>query len=183
MPVAIAAIETSSIALGAVAGDAMLKTAEVELLESCTLSPGKFWVLIGGEVAPVRAAFRSGLAAAAETLIDSLLIPQLHEGVIPAIRGIVPPSNHDALGILETQTAAAAIVAADAAVKAAVVQLRDLKLANGIGGKGVVYLTGAISDVQAAIEAGKADAQKRGLLARAIVIPQLHPQLKARLLG
>ena len=47
MPVAIAAIETSSIAQGTVVGDAMVKTASVELLEARTLSPGRFWVLIG----------------------------------------------------------------------------------------------------------------------------------------
>lgn len=182
MPVAIAALETSSIAQGTVAADAMVKTAEVELLEACTISPGKYWVLIGGEVAPVRASFQRGVAVAAETLLDSLLIPQLHDGVLPAIRGIVPPTDHDALGILETQTAAAAIVAADTAVKAALVTIRDVKLANGIGGKGVVYVTGAVSDVQAAIEAGRAEPLRRGLLARSVVIPRLHPQMKERVL-
>ncbi len=182
MPVAIAALETSSIAQGTVAADAMVKTAEVELLEACTISPGKYWVLIGGEVAPVRASFQRGVAVAAETLLDSLLIPQLHDGVLPAIRGIVPPTDHDALGILEMQTAASAIVAADTAVKAALVTIRDVKLANGIGGKGVVYVTGAVSDVQAAIEAGRAGPLRRGLLARSVVIPRLHPQMKERVL-
>lgn len=181
MPVAIAAIETSSIAQGAVAGDAMVKTAEVELFEACPISPGKYWVLIGGEVAPVRAALRRGTEVAADTLLDSLLIPQLHEGVIPALRGIVLPVEHDALGILETHTAASAIVAADAAVKAAMVTLRDIRLANGLGGKGVVFLSGAVSDVQAAVEAGRGEAQKRGLLARAVVIPRLHRQMKERM--
>ena len=55
MDTAVAAIETSSIAQGTVAADAMAKTAEVEILELGPLSPGKFWVLIGGEVARVRA--------------------------------------------------------------------------------------------------------------------------------
>ena len=54
MNVAIAAVETSSIAQGTVVGDAMVKTAEVELLEARALSPGKYWVLIGGGVAEVR---------------------------------------------------------------------------------------------------------------------------------
>ena len=178
---AVAAIETSSIAQGAVVGDAMVKTADVELLEACPISPGKFWVLVGGEVAPVRAAFQRGTSVAAETLLDSLMIPQLHEGVIPALRGIVLPLEHDALGIIETHTASAAIVAADTAVKAAFVTLRDIRLANGLGGKGVVFLSGTVSDVQAAVEAGRAEAQKRGLLARAVVIPRLHPQMKQRM--
>lgn len=180
-PVAIAAVETSSIAQGVVAADAMLKTAEVELLESTTLTPGRYWVLIGGEVATVRASHRRGVEVAADTLLDQLFIPQLHEGVLPALRGLVGSGDDDALGILETLTAASAIVAADTAIKAARVTLRDLRLANGIGGKGVVTLTGAVSAVQAAVEAGRADALKRGLLARSVVIPRLDPQLRGRI--
>lgn len=180
-PVAIAAVETSSIAQGVVAADAMLKTADVELLQSATLSPGRYWVLIGGEVATVRASHRRGVEVAADTLLDQLFIPQLHEGVLPALGGVVATGGDDALGILETLTAASAIVAADTAVKAANVTVRDVRLANGIGGKGVVTLTGAVSAVQAAVDAGRADALKRGLLARAVVIPRLDPQLRARM--
>lgn len=179
--VAIAAVETSSIAQGVVAADAMLKQADVELLASTTLSPGRYWVLIGGEVATVRSSHRRGVEVAADTLLDQLFIPQLHEGVLPALRGVVRTGDDDALGILETLTAASAIVAADLAVKAANVTVRDVRLANGIGGKGVVTLTGAVSDVQAAVDAGRADALKRGLLARSVVIPRLDPQLRGRM--
>jgi len=180
MPVAIGAIETSSIAQGAVAADAMVKTAEVELIEACPISPGKFWVLIGGDVGPVRHAFQRGVEVAADTLLDRLLIPALHEQVLPALRGVVVPGEDDALGVIETLTAAAAIVAADRAAKAADVRLRDLRLANGLGGKGVLFLSGDVSNVQAAVEAGRAEARERGLLARAVVIPRLHPQLRSR---
>jgi microcompartment protein CcmL/EutN len=181
MHVAIAALETSSIAQGTVAADAMVKVAEVEVLELGPLSPGKFWVLIGGEVAAVRASFQRGLEVAAETLLDSLIIPQLHEGVLPALRGTCPPHEHDALGVIETLSAASAVLAADRAAKAADVALRDLRLANGLGGKGVLWLSGAVGDVQAAVEAGRAEALQKGLLSRSVVIPRLHAQLKARL--
>ncbi len=181
MHVAIGAVETSSIAQGTVAADAMVKTAEVEILELGPLSPGKFWILIGGEVATVRASYHRGLEVAGETLLDSLFIPQLHEMVVPALRGTCPPHDHDALGVIETLTAASAIVAADRAAKAAEVVLRDLRLANGLGGKGVLWLSGAVSDVQAAVDAGRALAAQQGLLTRAVVIPRLHEQMKARL--
>jgi microcompartment protein CcmL/EutN len=180
--VAVAALETSSIAQGVVATDAMVKTADVELIEASPVSPGKFWVLIGGEVAPVRAAFQRGVALAAETLLDSLFIPQLHEGVLAALRGVAAGADDDALGVIETLTAAAAIVAADHAAKAASVTLRDLRLANGLGGKGVLFLSGDVSNVEAAVAAGRAEALSRGLLTRAVVIPRLHAQLKARVL-
>lgn len=181
-PVAIAAVETSSIAQGTVVGDAMVKTAEVDLLQATPLSPGKYWVLIGGEVATVRASLARGLELAAETLLDSLFIPQLHPMVIPAIAGTSEPRDDDALGVIETLTAASAIVAADRAAKTSDVRLRDLRLANGLGGKGVLFLTGDVSNVQAAVDAGRAEALKKGLLSRSVVIPRLHPQMKARVL-
>jgi len=177
--VAVAAIETSSIAQGVVVADAMVKTAEVEVLAASTLSPGRYWILVGGDVASVRASHRRGVDVAADTLLDQLLIPQLHEGVLPALRGTAGGGEDDALGILETLTAASAIVAADTAAKAANVTLRDLRLANGLGGKGIVTLSGGVSDVQAAIDAGRADAMKRGMLARAVVIPRLDARLRA----
>jgi len=180
--VAIGAVETSSIAQGVVTGDAMVKTAEVTLLQATTLSPGKYWVLIGGDVATVRASMARGVEVAAETLLDSLFIPSLHEQVLPAIGGTVAPRDDDALGILETLSAASAIEAADAAVKAADVTVRDVRLANGIGGKGVVYVSGTVSNVQAAVDAGRASALKKGMLARSVVIPRLAAQLKERIL-
>ena len=180
MDVAIAAIETSSIAQGTVAGDAMVKTAEVSLLQACPISPGKYWILIGGAVAPVRASFQRGLEVAADTLLDSLFIPQIHEMVIPALSGVAAPADDDALGVIETLTAASAIVAADHAAKAAAVTLRDLRLANGLGGKGVLFLSGDVSNVQAAVDAGRAEAVRRGLLTRSVVVPRLHPQMKER---
>lgn len=179
--VAIAAIETSSIAQGIVVVDSMVKTAEIDVVEASMLSPGRYWIVIGGDVAPVRASHRRGVEIAADTLLDQLFIPQLHEGVLPALRGTVGLNEDDAFGVIETLTAASAIVAADAAAKAANITLRDVRLANGIGGKGIVTLSGRVSDVQAAIEAGREDARKRGLLARAVVIPRLDPRLRSRL--
>ncbi len=181
MTVTLAALETSSIAQGHVVADALVKTAEVELIEAAVISPGKFWVMIGGDVGPVRAAWTRGREVAGETLLDHFFIPQLHEMVLPALRGTVPPADHDALGVIETVTAAAAIVAADHAAKAAEVLVRDVRLANGIGGKGVVLVSGSVGDVEAAVAAGRADAQRAGLLTRSVVIPRLHPQFKARL--
>ncbi len=179
MSIAIAAIETGSIAQGAVAGDAMVKQAEVDLLRATPLSPGRFWVLIGGEVGPVRAAHARGLEVAGDALLDSLFIPRLDPMVLPALRGDRPRLEADALGVIETLTAASAIVAADRAAKTAAVTLGDLRLANGIGGKGVVFLGGEVGDVQAAVAAGREEALAKGLLVRSVVVPRLHPQMKA----
>ena len=82
--------------------------------------------------------------------------------------------------MIETLTAAAAIISADRAAKTAAVTLRDLRLANGLGGKGFVFLTGEVGEVQAAVEAGRAEAAQKGLLVRSVVVPRLHPQMKER---
>jgi microcompartment protein CcmL/EutN len=165
-----------------VVADAMVKHAEVDLLEACVLSPGRYWILVGGDVAPVRAAHRRGVEVAADALLDQLFIPQLHDGVLPALRGLVPSGDGDTVGVIETLSAASAIVAADTAGKTAAIVLHDLRLANGIGGKGVVMLSGTLSNVQAAVERGRADAHRRGLLARAVVIPRMDARLRARIL-
>jgi microcompartment protein CcmL/EutN len=54
---AIALIETNSIAAGILAGDAMVKKAVVQLLEARSICPGKYMVLIGGDVGPVRESY------------------------------------------------------------------------------------------------------------------------------
>jgi microcompartment protein CcmL/EutN len=180
-PVAIAAIETSSIAQGWVTADAMVKEAEVQVLQSSTLSPGRYWIMIGGDVAEIRAAHRRGVEMAGDTLLDQLLIPQLDEAVLPALRGTVPASDDDAVGVLETLTAASAVVAADRAAKAARIVVRDVRLANGIGGKGIVVVSGPVSEVQAAVDEGRREARARGLHPRAVVIPRMDARLRARI--
>ena len=66
------------------------------------------------------------------------------------------------------------------AAKSAHITLRDLRLANGIGGKGIVLLSGLLHDVQAAVTEGSVEARKRGLLARSVVIPRMDARLRAR---
>jgi microcompartment protein CcmL/EutN len=131
-------------------------------------------------VAEVGAAYRRGVELAGETLLDSLFIPQLHEMVTPALQHDVSGPDHDAHGVLETLTAAAAIVAADRAAKAANILVRTIRLANGLGGKGYVFVSGEVAAVQAAIDAGRTEALGKGLLVRSVVIPRLASQMKAR---
>lgn len=180
---AVGLVETSSIALGFQAADAMLKTAAVELLEATPASPGKYLALVVGDVAAVAAAVESGAAAAGPALLESLVIANLHAAVYPAIRGEAGAQAIDALGVVETFTVAAAIRAADAAVKAASVKLLEVRLARGLGGKGYLTVTGDVGSVQAAVAAAEATAQATGAHLASVVIPAPHTDLKARYLG
>ena len=182
MKPAIALVETNSIAAGILVGDAMVKKAEVELLEARSICPGKYLVLIGGEVGPVRESYQVGVATAADALVDHLLLPNVDRSVFPALMSATLPRGDEALGIIETVTAAVCIVAADAAAKATDIQLLEIRLANGLGGKSFVLLEGTVADVEAAVAAGVELVRQEGLLIRQVVIPQLHEQMRAKIL-
>ncbi|TAJ13123.1 MAG: BMC domain-containing protein [Planctomycetota bacterium] len=83
----------------------------------------------------------------------------------------------DAVGIVETTTVASSIVAADQAVKSAIVDLVDLRIANGLGGKSFLVVVGNVADVRSSVAAGARGAQEKGLLAREVVIAKPHPDL------
>jgi len=110
-------------------------------------------------------------------LIDSFVIGNLGEKVFEAMCGVVDVKDKKALGVVETFTAATAILAADAAVKSAVVELIEVRIARGMGGKCFVTLTGNVADVQAAVEAGAAIAEREGVLINKEVIANPHPDL------
>ena len=164
-------LETNSIARGVIAGDAMLKAAEVTLLRAGAICPGKYTVVIYGEVAAVAASMDAGKNYAGEFLIDDLIIASLDPQVVQAITGGNPPADISAMGVMEFYTIAAAVVAADLAAKAADVRLMEVRLGLGIGGKSYVTLCGEVAAVQSAIDAGTAPSRKNGTLVSTCVIP------------
>ena len=98
---AIGMVELSSIARGIETSDSMLKAAQVELLRSVTVCPGKYMVIVGGDTGAVRASLEAGKAAGGEFVVDTLLIPSVHEQVFPAISGTVDVTDPQAVGVIE----------------------------------------------------------------------------------
>jgi microcompartment protein CcmL/EutN len=176
---ALGMLELSSIAVAYQVEDEMLKAAEVQLLVARTICSGKYIVMIGGQVQAVTSSLAAGRAASREALIDELLIPDVDPRVFPAITAGVPlrDEDKDALGILEAFSVTSIIEGADAAVKAADVTLFRIHVAMAIGGKGFLMLTGKVSDVEAAVDAGAAQIGRRGLLVSKVVIPQPEERL------
>ncbi len=176
-------LELSSVARGVEVADAVLWQARVEMLFATPVQPGKYVLLFSGSVQDVRAAAARGSEVSAGDLVDQLVIPQIHEQVVPMLRrrGGVVNGELDAIGLVETTTVASTVIAADQALKTATVDLLDLRIANGLGGKSFFTLTGEVSDVRSAVAAGARTAQERGLLARDVVIPRPHPELVAHL--
>jgi len=146
-------MEFKSIAKGIEATDTMLKAADVQLILSSPLCPGKYITIIGGEVGPVKIAVETGKQAACEFALEGHVISNVSEKVFPALTGTTPVDHYDSLGIIETLTAVSSVIVGDIAVKASNVTLIDIRIARGLGGKGYVLLTGEISSVNTAVRA------------------------------
>ncbi|MEZ6015321.1 MAG: BMC domain-containing protein [Planctomycetota bacterium] len=176
---AIAVLELSSIARGVEICDAILKEAQLELLFATPVQPGKYVMLFTGSIDDLSSALRRGTAFSHGDLVDQVLIQQVHPQVLITLRRRDGEVNGtiDALGVIETTTVASCIRAADQALKRATVDLLDLRIANGLGGKSYVSLTGEVSDVRSAVHAGASSAEAEGRLQRQVVIPAPHPDL------
>ena len=114
---AIGGVELSSMARGFDVADTMLKTAPVQLLLARTICPGKYIVLVTGEVADVQASVDAGGNRGGVSLVDRFVIPNVHPEVMPAISGTALVGKLEALGVVEAFSVSALIEAADAAVK------------------------------------------------------------------
>ena len=172
-------LELCSVARGVEAADSILWEAEIEMLFSQPVQPGKYVMLFTGSVESVRSAMRRGAEVAGGDLVDQLIIQQVHEQVEQALRrkGGHVNGELDAVGVVETATVASSIIAADLALKAATVDLLELRIANGLGGKSFFTLTGEVSDVRSSVTAGSRGADEKGQLTRQVVIPRPHPDL------
>lgn len=171
---AVGMIEFNSIAAGIEASDQMVKSAQVEPMFFKTICPGKFLAAVYGDVAAVNAAVSSGRATKSETVVDWFVIPNIHHDVIRAMSGGGILSQRQALGVIETFSVASAVLAADAAAKAADVEIIDVRTALGLGGKGYALIGGDVAAVKAAVDAGTVLAAENGMLVSQVVIPRPH---------
>jgi microcompartment protein CcmL/EutN len=170
-------IELTSIAAGFAVADTMLKAGNVRLLLSRTICSGKYMVLIGGETAAVQSAVAAGAEAANGCLIDEFVIPNVHPDVFVALGRTQPAPVDGALGVLESFNVATLIRAADAAAKAAAIQLIEVRLAMALGGKAFCTMTGDVGAVQSAMAAGRELIAESGMLVNAVILSRPHPDV------
>lgn len=170
-------LELNSIAKGIEATDAMLKASDVGLIFSRPNCPGKYNILISGDVSAVKCSIESGMTVGAHHVIEHIEIPNVHEQVIRAIKGAAAVEKLNAVGVLEYYSIASSVLGADMAVKSADVTLIDIRLGTGIGGKSFVILTGDTSAVTEAVNAGADIAKDSGMLISKVVIPNPRQEL------
>lgn len=174
---AIGLIELNSIAAGIDITDRLLKTADVQLVLARTICSGKYLVIVGGMVAAVKSSIDNGLSHWHGAIIDWMVIPNVHLSVLPAIAGTNVVKKVGSLGIIEAFSVASLLEAADTAAKTADVELLEIRLAMALGGKAFVSLTGTVSSVQAAVDAGAAVVAGKGLLVNKVVIASPSKEL------
>jgi len=179
---AIGLIELRSIARGIETTDVMLKQANVELLRAHPVCPGKYIVLIAGDVGAVRSAVAAGESVAPEVVVDTFILPNVHPSIFPALAAVTEIGQVRAVGIVETFTLAASIVAADIAVKAAAVDLIEIRLPFALAGKSFVILTGDVAAVQAAVNSAVQRLKDEGVIDSFTVIASPHESLIEKML-
>lgn len=179
----IALIELTSIARGYRVADELVKKAPVRLLDLGVVSPGKYLVVLEGDVALVEEAFLRGLEVGADQVLDRLFLPQPHAEVLAALEQQLQPSEVDALGVVETFSASSTLKSADVALKAAQVSLQELHYQKHLGGKGFFVLSGEQHDVEAALEAATHCLRENGMLLRTELLARPHTDFTKRLYG
>ncbi len=174
---AVGVIELKSIAKGVEATDAALKSAGISLISAHPTCPGKFEILLTGSISDVTAALDHVKGRFEQYVVDASIMGRIDEQVITALFGTQSGVKKGALGAVETYSGSSAIKAADIAVKTSRVEIYDLRVSRGMGGKGIVLLTGEVGDVTAAVEAGAAYAKELGMLHASSVIAAPHAEL------
>ena len=176
----IGVVELNSIALGIQTADEMSKAASVDLVIARPTCPGRYLVMVAGDTGSVNSAVAVGRELGGSTVVDWFVIASLHPAVLPALSGttLAPPIS--ALGVIETYTVASCIIAADAAAKAAQVDLLEIRFAAGLAGKSFVTMTGDVGSVKAAVQAGVDMATESGPIASHVVIPSPSAELKEK---
>ena len=104
---AIGMVELNSIARGIETCDYMVKAAQVDLIRSSTVCPGKYMVLIAGDTGDVKAAMAEGIKRGGECVVDTLTLPNVHPQVIQAISMTTQVEKPGAVGAVRAAVAAA----------------------------------------------------------------------------
>ena len=150
---AIATVEFQDIAVGLHTTDAMLKRAPIDLIKSGAISRGRFLTLIAGTTASVDESYHTGLTLGGDSVLDSVLLVDVHSEVHDAVFGKRTPCLPLATAIMETNTVSSNIRAAEMALKGTDVRLVEIRLADSLlSGKGLSIYQGELHEIESAME-------------------------------
>lgn len=151
---ALAMMQIADVPRGLRALDALGKEAPVEVLATGTVQSGHWLIAFGGSVEETARSFDRAGVAARGAVLDQVLLADAEPRIVPAFRDQVVrwPAPGDTLGVVQSTSCPTLLAALDAGLKGAHVELVELRLADGLGGKAIATLWGDVHDVEAAIE-------------------------------
>ena len=177
MKTALGLVEFKTVPVAVEATDEMLKAADVELLLASPVCPGKFVSIVSGQIASVSTSVAKAVSVGGVFLVESHVLPNIDPSVPPAIMGVSNVEKLEALGVIETFAAISSIRAGDTVAKAANVTLIEIRLARGLGGKGEVFFTGELGQVEAARKAVDDRLGRDGGVVSSVVVARPHKAL------
>lgn len=179
---ALGLVEFKTIPVALEATDEMLKAAEVDLLLATPICPGKYITIVYGDVDAVSTSVKRGVHIGGVYIIESYIIPNASEKIKPALCGVTQVQRVESLGVIESIAAIGAIKVGDIVSKASQVELIEIRLARGLGGKGEVIFTGELGSVEAASRSALEKLGKEGGIVSSVVIARPHIKLIEMLL-
>lgn len=175
-------LELSSISRGLYLTDVVVKKAPVKIIASQPISSGKFILFFTGDVASVDESYQAAIALGEGFVLKQVFISGVHEKLSPFLDSLWEgvsghfylqnKSPDESIGIVESQSMAGAVLAADFALKAAQVNLFRMRLGQGIGGKAYFVLEGRQEEVEAALESAEKCLKNLSSLCRVDLIPR-----------
>ena len=184
MPVAhrdaLALVEVDAVASGLRVLDALVKRAEVHVLEANLVEPGRFLILFDGGVADVEEAYDAAVEQAGEAMVGRMKLPFAHPHLLRGLRGHedkAAADTLDTLGVIEGTGVAAVLEACDRSLKEAQVVLAGIRIAGALGGRAFYVVHGVQHDVEAAIDAGASVLEEHGRLHRTECIARPHQDM------
>lgn len=146
----IAVVEFKSISRGIVVTDEMLKTADINIVISGSLCPGKYLAVLEGEISALNSTLKVAERIGGRHLFSSFLISGISTKVLEAIKGKSSKKTFDAIGIVESLQMADLINSSDIAVDSADIDFVEYRLARGCGVNSFYIINGQLSAVNEA---------------------------------
>ena len=179
---AIAVVEFNSIADGIFTTDALLKKSPIAMIKSGTVSGGRYLTIFGGTTGSVGESLTEALTVGAGSVLDHAFLPDVHANVHDAVLGKHAACEQEAVAILETDTIAANVRAAEAALKGTEVALVEIRLAEyEMSGKAISVYNGVLHEIEAAMNIAGETLRGRSAFTRHRIIARPHDTLTQQL--
>jgi microcompartment protein CcmL/EutN len=152
------------------------------MIKSGTVSGGRYLTIFGGTTGSVGESLTEALTVGAGSVLDHTFLPDVHDRVHDAVLGKRAGCEQEAVAILETDTVAANIRAAEVALKGTEVALVEIRLAEyEMSGKAISVYNGTLHEIEAAMNIAGDALRGRSAFTRHRIIARPHETLTGQL--